>query len=64
VDRSVAYVHLAIELDSEPIRGLVSETGAPGRSFNGWIELVEAIEDARLGASSVHDLRAAKAAKD
>lgn len=64
VDRSVRHVHLAIELDSEPIRGLVSETGAQDRSFSGWIELVEAIEDARLGDPAVRDLRNARGAKD
>lgn len=57
-------MHLAIELDSDPIRGRVSETGAQGRSFNGWIELVEAIEDARLGTSPVRELRQAKGAKN
>ncbi len=64
MDRSVAHLHLAIELDSDPIRGLVSETGAQERSFNGWIELAEAIEDARAGAPQVHDLRNGKGAKD
>jgi len=51
VERSVARVHLDIELDSDPIRGRISEAGAQGRSFSGWIELVQEIEDARSGAS-------------
>ena len=48
MDRSVAHVHLAIDLGSDPITGQVSEAGAQGRDFSGWIELVEAIEDARI----------------
>ncbi len=52
VERSVAHVILDIELDSEPIRGRISEAGAQARSFNGWIELVQEIEDARMGVSS------------
>ena len=45
----------------DPIRGLVSETGAQERSFDGLIELAEAIEDARAGRTQVHDLRNGKA---
>ena len=48
MDRSVAHVHLEIDLGSDPITGQVSEDGARGRDFSGWIELVEAIEDARI----------------
>jgi len=49
VDRPIAQVHLDIECGSDPIRGRISEAGARGRSFSGWIELVQEIEDARLG---------------
>jgi hypothetical protein len=47
---AVAHVHLAIELDSDPIKGQVSADGTLHRPFNGWIELVEVLEDVRAGA--------------
>jgi hypothetical protein len=50
VAHNIAHLHVAIELDSDPIKGHVAAGGAEGRRFNGWIELVEAIEDARVGA--------------
>jgi hypothetical protein len=40
-------LHLSIEIDSDPIAGLVSvDTGDP-RGFCGWMELVAAIEAVR-----------------
>jgi hypothetical protein len=50
VAQNIAHVHVAIELDSDPIKGRVAAGGAEGHMFNGWIELVEAIEGARVGA--------------
>jgi hypothetical protein len=44
----IAHLHLEIDVASEPITGRVS--GAPGEDqrFSGWIELTQAIEEARL----------------
>jgi hypothetical protein len=40
-------LHLSIEIDSDPITGLVSvDTGDP-RGFCGWMELVAVIEAVR-----------------
>lgn len=44
---SIAQLLLAIDLASEPITGSVSVDGETSRRFNGWIELVAAIEAAR-----------------
>ncbi|HEY2162253.1 MAG TPA: hypothetical protein VGH24_13175 [Solirubrobacteraceae bacterium] len=45
-----AELKLSIEIDSDPITGLVSGgTGEP-QIFCGWMELVAAIEAVRLGA--------------
>ncbi len=53
VDSAIAHVHLTIELDSDPIRGAVALAGGGAREFSGWIELAEAIEEARIGLSVV-----------
>ncbi len=45
-----AHLHLAIERGSDPIRGSVELPGEEPRSFSGWIELVEVIEQARIGS--------------
>jgi hypothetical protein len=44
-------VVLAIEIDSEPIRGSICELGRPEHAFRGWLELAQALEAARAGAS-------------
>jgi hypothetical protein len=64
VKRSVAHVNLDIELDSDPIRGRIADAGGRERSFNGWIELVQEIEDARMGASSRAAPQEAEGGKD
>jgi hypothetical protein len=35
---------LEIEADSDPIAGRLSEGGAPGRQFVGWLGLARALE--------------------
>jgi hypothetical protein len=46
-----AELKLLIEIDSDPIAGSVSgESGEP-QLFCGWMELVAAIEAARLGVN-------------
>jgi len=53
VTKDTAHVELSIELDSDPITGLVSHGSQNSRPFSGWVELVAAIEAARSpGASS------------
>jgi hypothetical protein len=42
-----AYIKLAIDLDSDPISGSLSNGSGKLERFTGWIELVEAIEAAR-----------------
>jgi hypothetical protein len=42
-------VRLSIELESEPITGVMATgIGQPPRRFSGWVELAGAIEDVRL----------------
>jgi len=50
VERATAHLELAIEVDSEPISGSVSNGTRHAQPFNGWIELVAAIEAARSSA--------------
>ena len=38
---------LAIDIDSDPISGSVSNGGGDSKAFHGWIELVSVIEAAR-----------------
>jgi hypothetical protein len=45
--RGTTQLQLAIDLDSDPISGSVSNGGQGMRAFTGWIELVAAIEAAR-----------------
>ena len=45
-------LHLSIDIDSDPITGSVSNGAHSWQPFNGWIELVAAIEAARI---SRHD---------
>jgi hypothetical protein len=47
----VAHLHLAIDMGSDPIAGSVAARGERPRQFSGWIDLVEAIEDARSTAA-------------
>ena len=47
VERATAHLELAIEVDSEPISGSVSNGSPQSQPFIGWIELVAAIEAAR-----------------
>lgn len=42
-----AHLRLAIEVDSDPIRGSVASDCEGAQPFTGWIELVAAIEEAR-----------------
>ena len=47
VERTTAYLELAIDVDSDPISGSVTNGGMVSRPFSGWIDLVAAIEAAR-----------------
>jgi hypothetical protein len=47
VPSATTHLELAIDVDSDPISGLVSEGTQARRRFSGWIELVAAIEAAR-----------------
>jgi hypothetical protein len=47
VKRGTAHLKLAIDIDSEPISGCVSNGSGDSRAFHGWIELVSVIEAAR-----------------
>jgi hypothetical protein len=50
MERATRHLELAIEVDSEPISGSVSNGSRHSEPFNGWIELVAAIEAARSSA--------------
>jgi hypothetical protein len=50
VGRGTAHLELAIELDSDPISGSLSNGAHGAQPFVGWIELTEAIEAARSSA--------------
>jgi hypothetical protein len=50
VERNTARLELAIDLDSDPITGSVSNGTLGLRPFTGWIELVAVIEAARSSA--------------
>ncbi|MGO9496213.1 MAG: hypothetical protein ACLQA5_05805 [Solirubrobacteraceae bacterium] len=43
----MAHLKLAIDIDSEPISGSVSNGTGDSRAFQGWIELAAVIEAAR-----------------
>jgi hypothetical protein len=47
----VAHLQLAIDMGSDPIAGSVTVRGEGPRQFSGWIDLVEAIEQARSTAA-------------
>ena len=42
-----AHLQLAIEVDSDPITGSITNGHHGAQSFTGWIELTEVIEAAR-----------------
>lgn len=52
MEEGSSHLHLEIEFESDPISGAVSVEGAQPRRFSGWIELVSAIEGARVGGAS------------
>jgi hypothetical protein len=43
-------LHLTIQIDSDPITGLVTGSTGEPQLFCGWMELAAVIEDVRLGA--------------
>jgi hypothetical protein len=45
--RGTAHLQLAIDVDSDPITGSVSDGSQGAQPFTGWMELVAAIETAR-----------------
>lgn len=45
--RATRHLQLAIEVDSDPITGSVSNGTHRSQPFSGWIELVAAIEEVR-----------------
>jgi hypothetical protein len=47
VKRGTTHLKLAIDIDSDPISGSVSNGSGDGRAFQGWIELASVIEAAR-----------------
>jgi hypothetical protein len=47
VEGITARMHLEIEAGSDPIAGSIGGPGEEPRSFQGWIELAEAIEAVR-----------------
>jgi hypothetical protein len=56
MERGTAHLELAIDLDSDPITGSVSNRTHGLRPFKGWIELVAAIEAARSSTEHPGDL--------
>lgn len=56
MEGTTAHLHLEIEPGSDPIAGSIGAPDEEPRSFNGWIELTEAIEAARaaLAATVCH----------
>jgi hypothetical protein len=53
VERATTHLELAIEVDSDPISGSVSNGNRQSQPFIGWIELVAAIEAARSSVAVV-----------
>jgi hypothetical protein len=53
VERATKHLELAIEVDSDPISGVVSNGNRQSQPFIGWIELVAAIEAARSSVALV-----------
>jgi hypothetical protein len=63
VTKPTAHLELAIDVDSDPISGLVSNGAGRSRPFTGWIELVAAIESARIERPGVGDVERSAAAR-
>jgi hypothetical protein len=55
--RTETHLQLAIDLDSDPISGSVSNGVQGARAFTGWIELVAVIEAARSSSHAGEDGR-------
>ena len=51
MERATTHLELAIDVDSDPISGSVSNGTRHAQPFIGWIELVAAIEAARSSAT-------------
>jgi hypothetical protein len=56
VERARTHLELAIDLDSDPISGSISNGTHGSQPFSGWIELVAAIEAARISADPLAGL--------
>ena len=56
VTRGTAQLRLAIDIDSDPISGWISNRCGLLRSFHGWLELTSAIEAARVADPSLGEL--------
>ena len=53
----MAHLKLAIDIDSDPISGSVSNGTGDSRAFHGWIELASVIEAARsAGPAAAEEL--------
>jgi hypothetical protein len=48
----MAHLKLEIDIDSDPISGLVSNGTGDSKAFHGWIELASVIEAARSAGSA------------
>jgi hypothetical protein len=61
VKRGTAHLKLAIDIDSEPISGSVSNGTGDSKAFHGWVELASVIEAARsagpAGAEELGELQ-------
>jgi hypothetical protein len=57
-ERSVAHLHLEVDLDREPIAGVLHHGDRESTPFSGWMELSRTIElsidQARRGGSGTH----------
>ena len=53
-ERAVARLLLAVDLDADPIAGVVGDVGEAGTPFAGWIELTQTIE---LGVDHARQMR-------
>ncbi|HUA04755.1 MAG TPA: hypothetical protein VMB27_12695 [Solirubrobacteraceae bacterium] len=54
--RGTAQLRLAIEVDSDPISGWVSNGSGISKPFHGWIELTAVIEAARVADPCLGEL--------
>jgi hypothetical protein len=54
----VAHLHLLLDLDADPIAGLVQRFGERPTSFSGWIELTRTIEIALAEGRASHEVHA------